>query len=186
MTEETGEAIDARARLVAWARGELGEQDPNKYYRIAAPQFADGHHEHDTSWCGIFCLAGLIEQKLTDWQWITGKGFVFRLPKTADPQPGDIAVFHKGADGRDVWHHAFFERIEYGKTGPMLDPATAQVPVTIHSIDGNTMTAPKEGVTERRRMYDRNVTFYSIAPLLRDTLRPPDHDEETQPDPVRE
>lgn len=154
-SEETGEAIDARARLVAWAAGEIGEQDPHKYYRVCAPQFADRKGtEHSISWCGIFCLAGLHEIAPTRApMWITGKGFVFDLRVTLLPEPGDIAVFRKGADGRDLWHHAIVERCEKGR---------------VHTIDGNVLIAPREGVARRVRPIDGNVTFYSIATLLRD------------------
>lgn len=151
--DETGEAIDARARLVAWARGELGEQDPNKYYRSAAPQFADKGAEHSVSWCGVFVLAGLRECGLTDWQWETGRGFVYRLAKTADPQPGDVAVFQKGASGKDLWHHAIVASVDSG---------------AVNTVDGNVLPAPREGVAERRRAIDSNATFYSIAQLLWD------------------
>lgn len=159
---ETGEALDGRARLVAWACGEIGEQDPNKYYRIAAPQFVGKGAEHSVSWCGIFCLAGLRALEFTDWQWETGKGFVFRLETTRDPQPGDIAVFRKGADGKDIWHHAIVERV---------DPATKFVHMgisAVHTIDGNVTLSPSEAVKERTRPIDSNVTFYSIGSLLRD------------------
>lgn len=159
-TEETGEAIDARARLVAWAAGEIGEQDPNKYYRVAAPQFADGGHEHDTSWCGIFCLAGLhaiAPTRAPIWQ--TGSGFAREHLRVVQlPEPGDIAVFRKGEDknGRDLWHHAIVERLDRG---------------VLHTIDGNVLRAPLEGVARKTRKLDDergNVTFYSIATLLKD------------------
>ena len=144
--DETGEAIDARARVVAWARAELGVQDPNKYYRIAAPQFADRGHEHDVSWCGVFCLAALRECGLTDMEWVTGKGFVYKLALTDAPEPGDIAVF-----GPPLWHHAIVERLEGG---------------LLHTIDGNTMTRPIEGVTARKRALSPQIDFYSLGRLI--------------------
>lgn len=157
MSDETGEAIDARARLVAWAISQIGDRDPNEYYRVCAPQFADGGHEHDTSWCGIFCLAGLHAVGLCEWEWSTRRtepGFVWRLRVTPFPDMGDIAVFRKGADGRDVWHHAIVEA-----------PPTKGL---VRTIDGNVLPAPREGVATRTRPVDSNVTFYSIASLLRD------------------
>lgn len=155
MTDETGEAIDARAAYVRWARGELGEQDPNRYYALCAPSFVG--HVHDKSWCGIFALAGLHTIGLCSWAWGVGKndvGFVWRLRVVQLPEPGDIAVFrinpHTGAT---VWHHAIVERAEGG---------------WVYTIDGNAMTAPKEGVEARQHPIDSNVTFYSIASLMRD------------------
>ena len=157
---ETGEAIDARARLVAWALSQVGERDPNEYYRVCAPQFADRGAEHSISWCGIFCLAGLRLNDLCDWEWSTRRtepGFVYRLRVTAFPDTSDIAVFEKGANGATLWHHAFVRRLEGG---------------VLYTVDGNTgYVAPKEGVStrERKMSVERgNVTFYSIASLLRD------------------
>ena len=160
MQDETGEAIDARARIEEWALSQVGEQDPNTYYRICAPEFADKGHEHDKSWCGIFCLAGLHVAGLCDWEWSTRRtepGFVYRLKPVQFPAKSDIAVFEKGESGRTLWHHAFVRRLEGG---------------VLYTVDGNTgYVAPKEGVSTRtRRMSDErgNVTFYSIAALLRD------------------
>lgn len=156
MSEETGEAIDARAAYVRWALGELGEQDPNKYFRIACKEFADRKLEHVKSWCGIFALAGLHVLGLCDWQWSTRAsepGFVWRLRVVAFPEQGDIAVFRKGTDGKDVWHHAIVQEVRNG---------------VVYTIDGNVMFLPKEGVATRDRKIDSNVTFYSIGSLLRD------------------
>jgi len=151
---ETGEAIDARARLLAWAESQIGERDPNAYYRICAPQFADKGAEHSVSWCGVFVLAGLHHVAPTRApMWKTGKGFVYELKGVPLPEPGDIAVFRKGANGKDLWHHAIVERVEKGR---------------VYTIDGNVLVAPREGVARRDRPVDSNVQFYSIATLLRD------------------
>lgn len=157
MSDETGEAIDARARLVAWALSQVGERDPNEYFRVCAPDFADKGLEHEKSWCGIFCLAGLRECGLCDWAWSTRRtepGFVWRLRVVPFPDMGDVAVFRKGADGRDIWHHAIVE----------APPVNGRV----RTVDGNVLLAPREGVATRTRPVDSNVTFYSIATLLRD------------------
>ena len=160
MTDETGEAIDARERLVAWALSQVGPQDPNTYYRVCAPQFADMGHEHDKSWCGIFCLAGLRVAGLCDWDWSDRRsepGFVWRLRAVAFPEKADIAVFEKGESGKTLWHHAIVRRLEGG---------------VLYTVDGNTgFVAPGEGVSlrERKMSAERgNVTFYSIASLLQD------------------
>jgi hypothetical protein len=157
MSDETGEAIDARGRLVGWALSQVGEQDPNQYYHVCAPQFADKGAEHSVSWCGVFCLTGLRMLGLCDWTWssrASDPGFVSRLRVVAFPEKGDIAVFRKGADGRDVWHHAIVTR----------PPANGRV----DTVDGNVLQAPREGVAPKTRPVDSNVTFYSIAELLRD------------------
>jgi hypothetical protein len=153
---ETGEAIDARRALVMWALGELGEQNPNKYYRVACKEFADRQLEHSKSWCGIFCLAGLHAIGVCDWQWSTKPtepGFVFRLRRTTTPEPGDIVVFQRGEDGSNVWHHAIVQDVRNGR---------------IYTIDGNVLRFPKEGVATRDRPWDENASFFSIGSLLRD------------------
>lgn len=155
MIEETGEAIDARARLVAWARGEVGTQDPNKYYRVCAPSFVG----HEKAWCGIFCLSGLHALKLCSWFWSIDPerpGFVWRLDRTTEPKQGDIAVFRFDELGRELWHHAIIDRLESSR---------------VRSIDGNVLRSPLEGVAERVRPVTPNVSFYSIARLLRDEPR---------------
>ena len=144
--DETGEAIDARARVVAIARCELGEQDPDKYWRVVCPALCG--HPHDVSWCGGFVLWCLREAGVTALEWVIGKGFVFRLETVNEPAPGDVAVF-----GAPLWHHAVVKRTEGGM---------------VYTIDGNTMPRPLEGVTERVRAITPKTTFYSIAPLLRD------------------
>lgn len=165
--DETGEAIDARARVVARASSYLGAdgspcvQDPNEFFRLAAPGFADKGLEHARAWCGIFCLAVLrLEGVAAELRWYTGErvngderryGFVFELATTKLPKPGDVAVFRKGTDGKDLWHHAIVEYCEAGK---------------VHTIDGNVLPFPKEGCSRRVRPIDSNVAFYSIAPLI--------------------
>lgn len=157
MTEETGEALDARDRYVAWALSQLGERDPNEYFRICAKDFANKRLEHTKSWCGIFALAGLRVCNFCDWEWSlrpSEPGFVYRLPRVSFPEKGDIAVFQKGADGKDIWHHAIVKR--------------APEKGYVETIDGNVLLYPKEGVAERKRYIDSNASFYSIAGLLRD------------------
>lgn len=168
-TSETGEALDARARLVAWARGELGEQDPNKYFRVCAPDFIG--REHEKAWCGVFCLAALHALELASWPWGTdpeAPGFVWRLDRTREPLAGDIAVFRFDELGRELWHHAIVERTE-----TMTVRTVRGGPVRlVHTIDGNVLRAPLEGVAERVRPISENVMFYSIARLLRDSRAP--------------
>jgi len=79
---------------------------------------------------------------------------VWRLRVVPFPDVGDIAVFRKGANGRDLWHHAIVRR----------PPENGRV----ETVDGNVLPAPREGVALRTRPVDSNVTFYSIATLLRD------------------
>lgn len=162
----TGEAIDARQRLLQWAlaqtdgTGGEAERDPRDYYRIAAPQFLrDPAAVHGVSWCGIFCLAGLIETGILgpDRCWETGKGFVNwedetgkkLLPMSKLPgAPGDIVVF--GAPG---WHHAIVHSWGGGK---------------VITIDGNTLRAPREGCAARERPLTA-YGYFSLGRLLGET-----------------
>lgn len=155
MTPETGEAIDVRARVVARARSFLGpngepkDQDPNIFFRIAAPQFADKGHEHNIAWCGIFALSCLkLEGLAPDITWTTGKGFVYHLHNVPLPEPGDVVVF-----GAPLWHHAIVESVADGK---------------VHTIDGNVIPFPREGCGARVRPIDAGVQFYSIHTLIAD------------------
>jgi hypothetical protein len=112
---------------------------------------------HTVSWCGGFVLWVLRQVGLCDWDWAVWKGanspagFVYRLPTIGLPEAGDIAVFRKGKDGKDIWHHAIVERYGNG---------------LVYTIDGNTMAYPKEGVTTKYHPIDSNATFYSIRNLV--------------------
>lgn len=149
LENETGEAIDARARVVGRARSQLGEQNPNTYYAVVAPDYFG--HVHDKAWCGVFALWCLVTEGLCNWQWVDGDGFVYRLERTTDPQPGDIAVFERSPSGAVLWHHAVVERVELGHY--------------VHTIDGNALPFPKEGV--EAKVHETNgAKFYSIAQLI--------------------
>lgn len=160
--EAPGEAIDARSRLLAWAESQIGPKDPDRYYAVAAPQFV-GTKANAISWCGVFCLAGLLECGIAppEWRWVTSLGFVNReeadgsraLPMGHLPKaPGDIVVF-KGPNA----HHAIVKRWADGY---------------LWTIDGNTLSAPAEGVAERkRRIYDA-YGFYSLSRLLGEAPAP--------------
>jgi hypothetical protein len=155
---ETGEAIDARARVVARARAELGDQDPNRYYELVAPAYVG--HVHDKAWCGVFALWCLVSEGLCSWEWEDGRGFVFRLPMTDDPRPGDVAVFERNpVTGKVVWHHAIVERVDRESVVPAG---------SVETIAGNALPYPREGVAEERAPIDENVRFYSIAKLMQE------------------
>lgn len=161
----TGEALDAlhpvRAALLEWAASRIGEQNPDDFWEICGP-----HMKGDpggTSWCGGFVLAGLVEcvPACLSWRWQRGSGFVLarKLPVTAAPSPGDIAIWRKvpPAGEKDTWHHAFVEAFADGN---------------VDSIDGNVLRAPKEGAARCHRSINYGPTsgyrptFYSIEGLL--------------------
>lgn len=145
----TGEAIDARRRVVDAAIAEIGFREPSKYWRTVCPDFL-GQKPNAKAWCGIFAL-WCIRQALpeVDWLWSTRAsepGFVWRLSHTALPEPGDVAVF-----GPTLWHHAIVEDCYGGN---------------VYTIDGNVLPAPLEGVARRKRPILPATSFHSIAKLI--------------------
>lgn len=148
--DETGEAIDARALVVTAAESQIGEQDPDKYWRQVCPDLLG--HPHTISWCGGFALWALHQAGLCDWHWDiwkgpgTPSGFLYRLRHTADPMPGDLAYFARSQ------HHAVIARV---------------LEHYVDTIDGNTLRFPREGVTGPNIRKRVEVTsFYSIAQLV--------------------
>lgn len=136
---------EARARVVAIARGELGPQDPDKYWRLVQPALMG--NPHGVAWCGGFALWCLRTAGLCDWTWKIGSGFleVKGLPRVSPPQPGDIGYLTHNA------HHFIVEDVRDGK---------------VTSIDGNHFAAPAEGVGEATRALGEVSAFYSIRNLV--------------------
>jgi hypothetical protein len=134
----------ARDRVVAAAVSQLGQCDPRPYVEDALGYAGGG----DTNWCGEFALwclhrAGLV----LDWQWSLDKhnpGFLYRLPVTADPKPGDFAYY-----AEPYQHHQIVERL-YGDG-------------TFDGINGN----GNGGCVTRSRGPRSHVSaFYAIDPIL--------------------
>ena len=135
-----------RAGVVGIARAELGLSDASKYWRdvlTSGPPFPP-------SWCGAFALFCLRQAGLTEWHWEIGKGFLWRLKRTYDPQIGDCGYLDQ-----PFQHH--FVVTEVGTH-------------TLTSVDGN-QGVP--GVQERHRaLPNPHLVFYSIDPLLRSDTEP--------------
>lgn len=129
-----------RTLVVDLVTAEIGKSDAGKYWREAL-QSGPPYPPH---WCGAFALWVLREAGLTDWYWQIGKGFLWRLPRTKTPEPGDI-----GYQDQPFQHH--FVVVEVGNQ-------------TLTSVDGN---QGNPGVQERNRKLDlTKYAFYSIAGLL--------------------
>lgn len=142
---ETGEALDARMAVVVTARNELGQQDPDKYWSVVCPALMG--NPHTVAWCGgfaLWCLRQVFAQ-CDGWQWVIGKGFLYRLPTTLAPLTGDIAYFGHNQ------HHAIVELVADG---------------LLHSIDGNGLRYPREGVVGATHRASDVSAYYSIAPLI--------------------
>lgn len=129
-----------RAQVVELARAELGKRDLARYFASAAPAFLGSNPAPE--WCGIFGLYVLRTVGLTDWQWRIGLGFLYRLPVTTSPKPGDMAYFDKNQ------HHA----IVAGVRGDEVD-----------LINGNGMGGV---VTASTAPLSKAKAYYSIQPLL--------------------
>lgn len=134
---------DYRKKVVAIARGEIGPQDPDKYWAVVQPALMG--NPKGISWCGGEALWVLHQAGLTDIMWEIGKGFAAKhLPTTRDPLPGDIAYFDQ-----PFQHHAIVEKIEGGN---------------LYTIDGN--QSPGEQVLPKIRNKNSATAFYSIQPLI--------------------
>lgn len=134
--------LDKRSLVVHAALGEVSLGDPQKYWNIVAPgkTVAKG-----TSWCGGFALWALKQAGLAkDIFWEFGKGFLYHLPITHTPQPGDIAYIDK-----PYQHHAVVQAVS--PTG------------TVSLINGNG-TDGKVSLSDTPMSHV--TAFYSIQPLL--------------------
>ena len=129
--------MSTRARVVEIASAEVGLSDAAKYWAGVGL-----HAPYPPHWCGGFALWCLRQAGLTDWDWVIGKGFLWRLRRTTDPQPGDI-----GYVDQPFQHHFVVEQADRH---------------TIGSIDGN---QGKPGVQRRSRAAGKH-TYFSIASLL--------------------
>jgi len=81
-----------RKRVIEIAREQVGKAELERYFAAVAPDFVGQKPE----WCGIFALWVLHQAGLgAGVKWIVAKGFLFRLPRTSSPKPGDIAYYTK-------------------------------------------------------------------------------------------
>jgi len=137
---------DAREKVVAAALGELGVQNPDKYWSIVQPKLMGRPTE--IAWCGGFALWALKQASLAkDMIWNVGLGFaeVYHLPKTKDPKPGDIAYYDQ-----PFQHHALVKRNNGDGT--------------MDTIDGN---QTGETVKEKFNVpISKPTAIYSIQPLV--------------------
>ncbi len=129
-----------RARLLEWARAQIGPGDRAAYWRSALG-YDPGKAK---AWCGAFCLAGLKAVGLVPgFKWgIDGSGMVgpLKLKRTVTPSRGDICYLDK-----PYQHHFLFDYEHDGY---------------VHSIDGN-----QPDVREKKRPR-AGIVFYSLESLL--------------------
>ncbi len=84
------EESEIRRQVVEAARSQEENSDPSKYWLDTIGTRIGPKH-----WCGAFALWCLHRAGLAmSWRWVIGKGFLWRLERTRDPKPGDIAYFN--------------------------------------------------------------------------------------------
>jgi len=132
---------DIRRKIVEAAAGEIGQQDPQKYWLDVVPDHPGFHGD----WCGGFALWAIHQGNIAlGVHWVIGKGFCYQLPTTQDPRPGDIAYIQE-----PFQHHAIVESVNGDGT--------------VTTIDGN---QPGSSVQRRTRGRSAITAFFSIDPLL--------------------
>lgn len=150
---QEGEQVmnEVRARLLEIAHVELNNANPREYWQDTLGTWA-ADHSKGYHWCGVFCLWCLRRVELCDWTWSIAKdkpGFLFRLPRTTTPEPGDIAYFDA-----PYQHHALVQRVEGDR---------------LYVIQGNYGT-PGHVAESDHSIRDRRPAFYSIERLVADRL----------------
>ncbi len=133
-------AASPRKRVVSAAAGELGKGSAAPYWQDVLGSAIGAPPE----WCGAFTLWALHRAGLAkDWKWEIGKGYLYRLPTTTNPEPGDVAYFDR------FQHQAIVESV---------------TPTDVVLLNGN----GAGGKVTRTNVPRSNVrAFYSIAPLLK-------------------
>ena len=134
-----GGGLGKRGKILSIAEDEIGNKEWLKYLEGVAAMPGE-----PIAWCGIFALWVLHQAGIGQHiKWLyDGKGFLYRLPMTTNPQPGDLAYIPKNQ------HHAIVESVE----GDI-----------IQTIDGNSYGRK---VARNRRPRSDFLAFYSIQPLI--------------------
>jgi hypothetical protein len=144
------EPVDYRAELRDWMLGLIGLTDPDPLFRAAAPCYPDGAAS-GRAWCGITILAGLRAVGLTDWLWVDGRGFLYRLgwdQQTRKPQVGDICYLDKPHQ-----HHCLVVSVD-------LEAGTCE------TVGGNEGSPGRVGEPVPRKLNEKRLTFFKIDKLV--------------------
>ena len=131
-----------RARVVAAAVKEpWGSPRVTEYWRdvLSAVDFLTPPKD----WCGGFALWALHRAGLgLDLKWTVGSGFLWKLPTTTDPKPGDIAYFTHN-------QHQAIVRSIVGNQVNLINGNGSNGKITPSQVDKSAVTA-----------------FYNIEPLI--------------------
>ena len=132
-----------RQKVVQVARSQIGQTCRTEY--ITDTCRGNPAAYHGINWCGIFCLWCLHQARLAlGWKWRLAVGFLYRLPHTKHPQPGDIAYFTR------FQHEAIVSDI-------------ADLGSEMENVNGN---GANNRVTEGVRPQKDAACFFSIGPLI--------------------
>jgi hypothetical protein len=154
MTGISTTSQELRQALCELADSQDGCAEPAKYWKEVLP--SDWQGPYPRHWCGGFALWCLHRSLGCDWLWGFGdhSGFLWRLKKTDDPQPGDICY-----QAEPYQHHAVLVA-----RGIEDDGGRSTI-----TIDGNQGAAP--GVCKRvYRAHPKWTAYYSIEPLVQAEL----------------
>lgn len=128
-----------RESIIEFGQSKLGSGNAQEFWDDVLP----GEKRPPKDWCGAFLLWCYHKSGIAlDWKWIVGKGFLFRLPITKNPKPGDGVYFHKNQ------HHALLVSIQHGTATILNGNGTGGV------------------VTQTTVPLSSVAAFYSIEPLL--------------------
>lgn len=131
-----------RADIIRSALVDLDNADPTKYWKGVL----GGNPPFPKSWCGAAVLYWLHSAGIcSDLRWEIGKGFLYHLPTTTDPQPGDI-----GYIDQPFQHHCLVVSVDED---------------TVKTIDGNSRDTGMTGVSRvvlRTRRRSEFTAFYSV------------------------
>lgn len=148
-------AAELRQRVAVLVSREEGNTDPAKYWQAILPKSWRGPYPRH--WCGAMALWALHVELGCDWLWAFGPpnyGFLFRLPRAAKPDLGDVAYRDK-----PYQHHAVVTACDIELNGRAF----------VITQDGN--QGPSPGVcTEQWGPVDKWTAFYSIEPLIQAAL----------------
>ena len=132
--------LSPREKVVAAAESQLGKDDASKYWKDVMPETT----YWPINWCGAFALWSLHQAGLAkNWFWENGIGFLYRLPQTKNPKPGDVAYFN------NMQHQAVVKSVNANGTITLINGNSVNKKVAESTVDKKAVTA-----------------FYSIEPLL--------------------
>jgi hypothetical protein len=133
-----------RAAILDVAALHLGVTDPSPFWADAFGSVPAKHY----AWCGVFALFCLRQAVGCTWLWSVASqksGFLFRLNRTTDPQPGDVAYFDQ-----PYQHHALVQKVEGDR---------------LYLIQGNYGT-PGHVAESQCSISTKKPAFFSIGRLL--------------------